>query len=507
MAVSSYRHGVSWREVPTSIVSPIIADSGVPFFVGSAPVQQIASPPPPNKPRVYYSYEDAVKELGYSDDWRSFTLCQAIYTHFALFGIGPIICSYVNDPNNPIFLQPPRVDDTFTFRQGKVLYMDKNIITSTLEVKDAGTPATIYEEGKDYVGAWQTDPSDRNLRYTLMAVPGGAISMTNDVPVLCSFELMNARAVTKADIIGGFDIATGKTTGLEVVEDIFPLHRIVVGFIEAPFWSQDPEVAAVMAAKADEINGCFRCTTLVDINSDVVRNVMDVSKWKTDNNYTDERQGALWPRVGIGERDIWLSVQYGARAQLTDRDNNNVPVETPSNKTLRMTKMLVGGFQGNDPANPPEEVIYSKAYADSLNGQGILTTLNWTQGHVAWGSNMACYPAISDPKDRWMPLRRMNDWLGNTLVLTFFQKVDKPGNRRLIDSVIDTANIYLNGLVAEGNCLGARVEFRHDENPDTSIIDGHYIFHVYQAWPVPAEWIEFILEFDISYLQTLFAEA
>jgi len=508
MAVSTYRHGTTWREVPTSIVAPVVADAGVPFIVGSAPVQQINSAvrPKPNSPRVYFSYEDAVRELGYSDDWRSFTLCQAIYTYFALFNVGPIICSYINDTDNPLFHQPPKVDDPFTFRSGRVLYMDKNIIPETLIVKDAVDDTIIYVEGTDYVGAWQQEPTDRVYRYTLTAIPGGAISTTTDVPVLCDFTQMQPRAVTKADIIGGFDPATGNTTGIEVVEDVFPMHRIVPGLLLAPFWSQDPEVAAVLAAKADEINGCFRCITFTDIDSNVVRNVMDASGWKDLNNYVDERQTALWPRVGMDQRDIWLSVEYGARMLLTNRDNNNVPVETPSNKTLRMNKTLVGGFQGNDPANPAVEVVFSEAYGDMLNGQGICTAINWVGGWKAWGSNMACYPNITDPKDRWMPLRNMTDWLGNTLVLTFFQKVDKPGNRRLIDSIIDTTNLYLNGLVADGNCLGARVEFRHDENPDTALIDGHYVFHVYEAFPIPAEWIEFILEFDISYLSTLFGE-
>jgi hypothetical protein len=48
------------------------------------------------------------------------------------------------------------------------------------------------------------------------------------------------------------------------------------------------------------------------------------------------------------------------------------------------------------------------------------------------------------------------------------------------------------------------VEFRHDENPDTELINGHYKFHVFQASPIPAEHIEFLIEFDTTYLQTLF---
>jgi phage tail sheath protein FI len=318
------------------------------------------------------------------------------------------------------------------------------------------------------------------------------------VEVTINYNTVNPGAVAKTHIIGGIDINTGATQGLEAVEDVFPIHGIVPGVLLAPFYSQDPEVAAVISAKADDINGCFRCITLCDINSESVLKAIDVKAWKDTNNYTEGRMGACWPRVGLESRDMWLSVQLGARMQKTDNDNVNIPVETPSNKLLKMNRTLAGTY------GSPTEIVFSKAYGDMLNGQGILTAINWIGGWKAWGSNMACYPFITDPKDRWMPARRMTDFVGNSLVLTIFQFVDRPTNRRLIETITDTVNIWLNSLVSSGNALGARVEFRHDDNPDTAMIDGHYTFHVFQFFPLPAEWIEFKLELDISYLSVLF---
>jgi hypothetical protein len=48
------------------------------------------------------------------------------------------------------------------------------------------------------------------------------------------------------------------------------------------------------------------------------------------------------------------------------------------------------------------------------------------------------------------------------------------------------------------------VVFLHSENPDTELINGHFKFHVYATAPIPAEHIEFLIEFDLQYLQTLF---
>jgi uncharacterized protein len=67
--------------------------------------------------------------------------------------------------------------------------------------------------------------------------------------------------------------------------------------------------------------------------------------------------------------------------------------------------------------------------------------------------------------------------------------------------------VWLNGLTNQGATLGGRVEFRHDENPTTELLAGHYVFHVFIAPPTPAEWIEFLIEYDVSYLDTLFEGA
>lgn len=500
MAVTSYKHGVTWSDVPTSIVAPVTADSGIPVFIGAAPVFQASSPAKPNVPRLYLTYEEAVAEMGFSYDFETYPLCMAMYTYFALFNVGPIILINVLDATSSRFKGTPVASAPITIQKGIAPNVSAFMIPSSLVIKDSAQLVT-YLIDVDYVGAWGVDPIDGVTKYTVSAVPGGALdgSFLTDTVVHMSYDVVNPVAVTKTDIIGGIDITTGFTTGIEAIEDVFPLFGVIPGVLQAPFFSQDPEVAAVLASKAADINGCFRCITLCDIDSETILKAIDVNAWKNTNNFTDPRQGVLWPRVGLDEKDIWLSVETGARILLTDNNNNNIPVETPSNKLLKMNKTLVGDYGSGT------EVVFSKAYGDMLNGQGVLTAINWIGGWKAWGSNMACYPGVStDPKDRWMPARRMTDYVGNTLVLTIFQFVDRPANRRLIDTVIDTVNVWLNSLVSSGNSLGCRVEFRVDENSDTNLIDGHYTFHVYEFFPLPAEWIEFKLELDVSYLSALF---
>ena len=151
------------------------------------------------------------------------------------------------------------------------------------------------------------------------------------------------------------------------------------------------------------------------------------------------------------------------------------------------------------------EVFLAPDQATYLNGEGIVTALNFIGGWKAWGNRTGAYPGTTDSKDAWTCVRRMMNWVGNTLALTFWAKIDAPANRRLIDSVVDSANIWLNGLAARQGILAGRVAFLAEENPTTDLIDGILKFHVYVTPPVPAREIDFVQEFDPSAYAGLFA--
>ena len=113
----------------------------------------------------------------------------------------------------------------------------------------------------------------------------------------------------------------------------------------------------------------------------------------------------------------------------------------------------------------------------------------------------AAYPSTTDPTDRWLAVRRFFDWDGNNFILTYFQKVDKPGNKRLIQSIVDSQNIIGNGYVARDYCAGYRLEFHAEENPITDLLDGKLTTHTYLAPYIPAEKIVNIREYDTAALE------
>ena len=131
-------------------------------------------------------------------------------------------------------------------------------------------------------------------------------------------------------------------------------------------------------------------------------------------------------------------------------------------------------------------------------------SLNWIGGWRAWGNRTGCYPAVTDPKDAFIPIRRMFDWVGNEFILTFWQKVDKPMTPRLVRTIVNSYNVRLNGLAAREFILNSHMEFLESENALTDLMDGILRFHIYLTPPPPAEQIVGILEFDLWYFGMFF---
>ena len=92
--------GVHVYEKATSVQTPKVATVGIPFVVGTAPVQSAAKPAKSNTPVLATSWDEAVKKLGFSYDWENYTLCEFMYSHFQLFGAQPVIFCNILDPES-----------------------------------------------------------------------------------------------------------------------------------------------------------------------------------------------------------------------------------------------------------------------------------------------------------------------------------------------------------------------------------------------------------------------
>jgi len=495
----SFRHGIYISEDPTPIIPPVRVDAAMPVAFVTAPVHLARDPyAVTHVPKLCFNVGDATRAFGFSqrpEIWDNYTACEVIFSQFSLYAVSPIVIVNVLDPKIHI----DYVDDhevTLGGRNGRTAVLNVDgVLADTVVVKNTGGVA--YTEGQHYTLSFNRD----GLVVINTRSADGGISENEEL--LFSYVKLAPEKVDIWDYIGGYDVQTGKNFGMELMNEIFPRFRLVPGQLLAPGASGDPILAAVMETRASNINGHFRCPALIDIptmledddGNMVHHHFTDVPAFKNLNNFVFPGQFNCYPKLRLGDLIFNYSTQLAGLIGRTDHENSNTPYVSPSNKNLR-----INGLCYED----GEEVVLGVDQANFLNSQGIVAAINFTNGWVCWGNRTGAFPGNTDPKDAFIPIRRMFIWVGNTIVLTYWRKVSFPLIPRVIETIIDSINIWLNGLASRQFILGGRAEFLRDDNPLTSLLDGSAVFRLRISPPPPLEDAEFILQYDPEYLNVLF---
>lgn len=219
----------------------------------------------------------------------------------------------------------------------------------------------------------------------------------------------------------------------------------------------------------------------------------DCEQVKSDAGYDEEHSVVLWPQVLVNGKKCAYSAVYGAMASYNTALNEDVPYLYPSNKELNVDGAVLADGT---------EVFLDQVQAGDLNGAGIVTAFHDTVWK-AYGNNTGCYPANTDPKDRWIGCRRMFDYVANYFVTVYRNRLDSNMNRRTVDDIVNSFNIWGNSLVASGMCAGLYAEYRQEENTTEDILNGHLKLHIFFAPYTPVEYINAEMEFDVSTLENV----
>lgn len=492
-----YKHGVYVSEQETSLTAPVSGTAGLQVIIGTAPVNLADNPAGAvNVPKLCYSYKEACAAVGYSNDWEHYTLCQSIYTCFNVQNVAPIILINVLDP---VAHRTALAEGALTVADHQAKIEEAGVLKDNITLKLTNESSSPLVEGTDYTLGFD---DDGYLVITLTA--SGAAADAATIYLAAGYKI-DPTAVDYEDIIG---TAGGNTeTGLQLIRRVYPLFGMTPGLLVAPGWSHYPSVAAAMQAKCEDINGCFSCECILDIatasgimegETEVphAAEYADARAAKESLGATSPHAMACWPMVKVGSKLFYMSAVMAALTQQLDANNNDVPYLSPSNKASGATSTVLADGT---------EIALDQNQANTVNSYGVTTMLN-INGFKSWGNNSCAYPSTTDPKDRWFACRRFFTWAGNSFILTYFQKVDNPMNKRLIENIVDSANIAGNGYVARGYCAAYRVEYLANENPTTDILNGRVTFHQYLAPYTPAEDIEDILEFDTDALTAALQE-
>lgn len=471
-----YMHGIRIQENPTSIPTPVLSEAGVPVIFGTAPCFLAGDPEnATNKLFLCNSFAEAKAAVGYSDDYASYTLCQAMDAFFKVFSVGPVVLCNV--------LSLSTHKKAYTNASVSVV---NGIAKTAFGVLKAGL---TVESGDDTL-VLDTD-------YTLAYDNDGVLVITVITSGITSLSVagyeVDPSAVTASDVIGSVDSETGVETGIELVRKVYPLFGLAPSLLLAPGWSQNSAVGVVLGEKCEDINGMFKCECVVDIDSSSsgAKTYDDVKTVKDNAGYINSHMICCWPMVMYAGKKMAMSAMYAAMATYTDYGNGNVPDLSPSNKVFKITATVLADGT---------EVNLDKVQANEINGAGVVTALN-LNGFRSWGNNTAAYPDTTDPKDRWICCRRFFSWWGNTFILNYMTKVDSPMNFRLIESIVDSENVRGNALVSQGKCAGIKMVYNAEDNPVSAILDGKIVFRQYLAPYTPAEDILNILEFDPAMIE------
>lgn len=465
-------HGIRTGEVPTSIAA--IAQSGnTAVIIGTAPVNT-AVDPKVNEPMLCYTEKEALEYFGYSDDWKKYTLCEAIDVFFRLFKRGPVILINVLDPE---VHKASVTSESVTFAKGTAKIPHTGVLLDTIEIAEK-------VQGTDYTAEFNEDGT---VNLIALTITDGSVSV--------NYDKIDPSAVDEDDIIGGVDPSTFKSEGLALIPFVFTKYNRVPNIGLAPGWTQKPAVTQALVSSMRNISEVFNGIALTDIDAVTVDNYSKVPEWKNNNSYNHEIQYNFWPRASLGDKVYHISTLTAASMYKIDSDNGNIPLESPSNKLLMTTGICLEN---------KTEISLTLGQANYLNDNGVATSLNFNNGWRLWGNRTGAHPASNDVKDTFINNKRMFIWDNNNFILTYWLDVDKPATPKLMDKIVDSYNDYYNGLVTKQSILGGRIEFNGSENPTTSLIDGKYYFKRYMTPVGVTELIESDLEYDVAYLQTLF---
>nr|DAW23816.1 MAG TPA: tail sheath tube [Caudoviricetes sp.] len=467
----AYQHGINVSEESTNFTD-VTSNSIAQVVIGTAPVNRLDHPEAAvNVPVLCESISDCQNKLGYSTDFKTYTLCQSMYTSFLLMGVAPVVFINVLDPQK----HKKSVSDKELAVNNKTASIPEEVIVSSLVIKVDGTEV----EQEKYVAAWNEDKLMVHFTEELT----GTVS--------AAYDVIDPTKVTAEDIIGAVDLETGKRTGAELIKDVFPSLGVVPFLLLAPGWTTDDTVGAVLANKTKGINGCYNAVAILDLDTSVATTRAKAIEEKKKRT-TNEMCLVEYPMVEAAGQAMSLSALKAALIMYQAVSTGGVTCSSPSNQRVAIQRCVLANG---------DEVYFDQEDGNELNAEGICTVIS-RNGFYTWGNNTAAYPDTMDPKDRWIMARLVFNYIENMFINTYFSTVDGALTNKMVEDILTDENIILSSYTEKGYIAGGKISYNAGENPESEILNGHFRFHTAIAANVPGEYIHNVLSFDVDALET-----
>ena len=322
------------------------------------------------------------------------------------------------------------------------------------------------------------------------------VTIPDGTDLKTTYDRLDATLVTSAAVIGEVDSANNRT-GLEAFDNAYNLFGFRPRIFTSWNYSEVPVISAAMIAKAAEMNGF----AMVDADPDTTLSQAIAGRATAGIGFDTASQDAAlcYPagRAKNTKTDAVETVPFGpflAAVWARTIANEGFWV-SPSNKAV---SGLVGLAQpiSYDPFSDTTD-------ANTLNAAGIVTAVTaFGQGIKTWGNRNASFPSAAGALT-FLSVQMAQKIIGESVQLASINFIDRPINLAFIDSVLESVNAFLRGLIGEGAIIDGECSFDPQKNPPAQIADGKIVFDLVFMPPTPAEQIVFQKFIDINLLQSL----
>lgn len=439
-------------------------------YVGTAPVNQLqlgtGESYPVNVPILVNNIAEARKIFGYSDDWASYTLCEAMYVHLEHKGVGPLILINVLDPTTHKAGSQTSISKTPAGGKFTIPSADKVIIDTIVIQTTDDTPVTKVK-GTDYTVSYDIDKAT----ITVTELTAGALG---SAALTVKYYAADPTAVTSSVLIGTTD-NLGSNTGLYAIKNVYPLTGCVPAYLAAPGFSSDPTVHTAMKAVSRKINNHWDAYIFADLPltySDAAVTMANAKTVKDAAGYTADNETVYFPMAKYTATvKFHLSVLAAANFQEQLIEQDGIPYHTASNTESDLITDLYFG------AGATAKVYDDDIINENLNKNGIASAAYIGGRWVIWGAHSASYDqdnasSVNVAETNIMMLF----YISNDFQERRNRDIDQPLTPNDIQTIVGDEQARLDALISIGALIYGTVEQNASAAARSDVLSGDYSF-------------------------------
>ena len=462
----AYKHGPYATRDTAGSRSVELAQAGTVVF-GTAPVHTVeGGAANVNVPILVEDFNDAVAQMGYSDDWASFSLCEVMRHVLDEKGVGPLVLINVFDP--AVHKETTGGSKSLTPANGRLVIADAALIVlDSIVIKTTDETPVTKVKGVDYAISYN------HLTGTITAVEltAGALGTA---ALNVTYDIAKPSAVTNTDFIGTDD-GNGLRTGVYAIRNVWQLTGRIPSYQAAPGWSCIPAIHEAMYEVSQGINGhwdtfMFTDIPIVDAGGTAIT-LSTAYTWKMANGYNKPNEKPSFPMIeGTDGRKYHLSTLRLANFLELLVQNEGVPFYSDSNTEIPIARNLWLG------ASAEGRVYDDKLINEKLCKNGIAGAA-YVGYWATWGAHAGDYDQDNADKVNVADTNMMMlMFVTNDFQLRHFQDTDKPMSPNDLRAMAQDEQSILDRRVSAGQLTYGRVEIRADAIARSDMYKGDYMF-------------------------------